>query len=431
MKKDKNEHYIRRQILPAIKNFFKRSDPTVYFIILMGLSLAIFIITCLILGYTHFTSIFFKHGKDLFMDFFNSVRDVFQGTGAYTQRRVIYPPMANLIFLIFQKLIPDEYSATSFNERYQWVNYPAAILSCMVFVCLCVLLFIIAFNCMLPKCNKKKALIMFFIVMNVPMLFMIARANILILAIAALAVYAFTYDSESKLSRELGLLALAFSFSLKLYPAVFGIFLLIDKRYKETVRCIIYALLFLLLPSLFFGGPICIVWMIENIFSFSSRTTGWAYFSEFLHIPELTLKIILFMVLILSVVCLIISSCIKKVRWKRLLFVCTILMCVPSIHALYAWEFLLIPLIMFCSSAKLKGINWLYFIFTLLPFLFFPNLISFKNGENIKTTNAIFMMACTLCLFIVCLVDSLFTIIHFRRDKKQSEVLAESDTKTV
>ena len=90
-----------------IKDFFKRKNPAEFFAAFMAVSLIIYLIASLIWGGKVLCGIFFADGTDLFMDFFNSVRDVSQGTGVYTDRGVIYPPMANLIFLLCLRLIPE------------------------------------------------------------------------------------------------------------------------------------------------------------------------------------------------------------------------------------------------------------------------------------------------------------------------------------
>ena len=61
-----------------------------------------------------FEALFFRSGEDMFMDFFNSVRDAAQFARVYTERRVIYPPLANLLFLIFSRFLPASYTDTAF-----------------------------------------------------------------------------------------------------------------------------------------------------------------------------------------------------------------------------------------------------------------------------------------------------------------------------
>ena len=283
-----------------IKDFFKRKNPAEFFVAFMAVSLIIYLIASLIWGGKVFCGIFFADGTDLFMDFFNSVRDVSQGTGVYTDRGVIYPPMANLIFLLCLRLVPEEYATTPFDQRHDWVNYPSAIIACLLFLLIFALLFFFLCGNRVRFSGKKKTLFCFFILVNVPMLSLLERGNIVLLSTLASAVFLFFYQSENKVVRELSLVALAFSFSLKLYPAAFGWLLIADKRYKEALRCALYGILLLLLPSFFFGGPKCLVWMLENVADFSD-SGAWTSIAKTLHLPEQLLKI-LFMTLIAFVV---------------------------------------------------------------------------------------------------------------------------------
>ena len=262
------------------------------FAVAMALSLAVFSIFCLIGGICQFTSLFLLHGDDLFMDFFNSIRDVSQGTGVYTERHVIYPPMANLIFLICMRFVPEEYASTSFEDRESWANYPSAVLVCFLFLFVFTILLLLALQKNLPGHGGKKAVLVFFLIVNPPVLYLLERANLLLLSILSLAVYALYYNAGQKWKRELALLALAFSFSIKLYPAVFGWFLIVDKRYKEAIRCILYGIAMFLIPSFFFGGPVSIFWTFENIFSYSTGTNGWNRLASFLNISESAVKLI-------------------------------------------------------------------------------------------------------------------------------------------
>ena len=399
-----------------IKDFFKRKNPAEFFAAFMAVSLIIYLIASLIWGGKVLCGIFFADGTDLFMDFFNSVRDVSQGKGVYTDRGVIYPPMANLIFLLCLRLIPEEYATTPFDQRHNWVNYPSAIIACLLFLLVFVLLFFFLCGNRIRFSGKKKTLFCFFILLNVPMLSLLERGNIILLSTLASAVFLFFYQSENKAARELSLVALAFSFSLKLYPAAFGWLLIADKRYKEALRCALYGILLLLLPSFFFGGPKCLVWMLENVADFSSGSGAWTSLAKTLHVPEQLLKIFFMALLVFAVAMFVAASYLQKERWKVILFACTLFMCVPSIHATYAWGIFLVPLIYLCNKKdQLKGIDWAYFVFLILPFLFIPgnpDLHHFLgNGAAISD---ICILLSTVVLGIICLVDT-FKAINGRR----------------
>ena len=408
-----------------IKDFFKRKNPAEFFVAFMAVSLVIYLIASLIWGGKVLCGIFFADGTDLFMDFFNSVRDVSQGTGVYTDRGVIYPPMANLIFLLCLRLVPEEYATTPFDQRHDWVNYPSAIIACLLFLLIFALLFFFLCGNRVRFSGKKKTLFCFFILVNVPMLSLLERGNIVLLSTLASAVFLFFYQSENKVVRELSLVALAFSFSLKLYPAAFGWLLIADKRYKEALRCALYGILLLLLPSFFFGGPKCLVWMLENVADFSD-SGAWTSIAKTLHLPEQLLKILFMTLIAFVVIMFVVASYIQKEHWKVILFACTVFMCVPSIHATYAWGIFLVPLIYLCNGKQqLKGIDWAYFVFLILPFLFIPgnpDLNHFlRDGAAISD---ICILLSTVALGIICLVDT-FRAISGRG--KSEETFSESE----
>ena len=86
------------------------------------------------------------------------------------------------------------------------------------------------------------------------MLYSFDRGNIVWFCMAFLMVYIFTYDNKNKILREIGLISLAIATSIKIYPVVFGLMLLFDKRWAEAKRCIIYGVLIFFVPFLCFGG---------------------------------------------------------------------------------------------------------------------------------------------------------------------------------
>ena len=403
-------------IKSAVKNFFKRKNPAQFFIAMMALSLVIWLVSSLIVGEKFFTGIFFSNGTDLFMDYFNSIRDVFQGIGVYTERHVIYPPMANLIFLLCLRFVPDEYAATSFNDRYLWVNYPSAILSCLLFILIFAVLFLLLCQRHMRFNGKTKLLFSFFLLANVPMLYLLERGNIILISTLFTGIYIFTYDSKSKLARELGLFSLAFAFSIKLYPAALGWMLIADKRYKEALRCVIYGILLLIIPSFFFGGPKCLIWMMENIFSFSSGNSGWDTISHAVHIPVIVLKIIFYIVILTGIVFFILSSFFQKERWKVWTFAYSIISLIPSLNSMYGWTFFIIPLILLCNREFLSGRALAYFIFIVFPFFFIPWSSIFPHMPTFLP-----IVLSNIGLLVVCIIDTITTIKFFSKRKPDAE----------
>lgn len=412
-----------------ITNFFARRDPLEYFIALMVFSIVVFAIFTIFLRDRNIQSLFFINGIDKFMDFFNSVRDVSQGTGAYTERTVIYPPMANLIFLVCEKLMPNEYTTTSFDLRKSWVNYPSCIVVFVIFMFLCLALYYYIHFREVKSLGVKGVIFSIFILINVSVFYLVERGNIVLLSMCGASFFIFNYNSENKILKELSLVALAFSFSIKLYPAMLGWVLVVNKDWKSIIRLVIYALVFLIVPSFFFGGPKCFIWLFENIKSFSSSKVEIDAVDE-INLSKLKIYRGLYVIFrkftsILSYVLILVflvAPFFMKSEWKVVLLGCAALFSVPSVTSLYAWIIFLIPLIAFMKTEKLRGINWVYFFAIIIPFLFIPKFISLDFLVNPLTLNSCAVIICSIVIGIALIVDCCIIVVKSIKEKKLNKL---------
>ena len=392
------------------------------FVLLMSFSFAIYTIFYIIRGEADYVDIFFIRTSDLFMDFFNSVRDASQGERVYSVRHVIYPPMANLLYLIFSRFLPSSYNDTGWSKRATWADHTEAVLLITFITMICaILLFFLVYE-KLNVTKGVKFLFALFAVINIPLLYMMERGNIIFFCLISLMVYAFTYSSESKLFREIGLIALAFAFSLKLYPVVFGYFLLIDKRYKDAIRCTVYGILMLIIPSFFFGGPSCFVQIAENIFSFSSGTgaSSVSVISGYSGIPMGIISALAYLWCLVCAFCFAVGPFVHSERWKVWMMGLITFMCVPSLTSLYLWSFFLIPVIFFINSGKANGKNIFFFVMMISLFTF--TVLRFNSW---LTINSFLIYPITATLSIVAVVDTLVTGVKKLKAIKQNKEIAE------
>lgn len=376
------------------------------FVLLMSLSFAIYTIVYIIKGEADYVDVFFIRTSDLFMDFFNSVRDASQGERVYTVRHVIYPPMANLLYLVFSRFLPSSYNDTGWSKRTTWADHTEAILFITLLTVVCALLLFFLVYEKLNATKGVKFLFALFAVINIPLLYMMERGNIIFFCLISLMVYAFTYSSESKLFREIGLIALAFAFSLKLYPVVFGYFLLIDKRYKDAIRCTVYGILMLIIPSFFFGGPACFIQIAENIFSFSSGTgaSSVSVISGYSGIPMGVISALAYLWCLVCALCFAVGPFVHSERWKVWMMGLITFMCVPSLTSLYLWAFFLIPVIFFINSGKASGKNIFFFVMMMSLFAF--TVFRFNSW---LTVNSFLIYPFTAIISIVAVVDTVAT----------------------
>ena len=365
----------------ALSDQLKRPQYLLWFFYAILISFGLYLLLSLIFGKLVVSSIFYNDNRDLFMDFFNSIRDASLGEGAYTVRHVIYPPMANLFFWLFSFLTPKEYNSTEFIRRQTWVQYDSAIVLIIVCVAIAAILMGVLAYCSMRSTRKENWMFTAVAVCNVPLFYMLERGNILVLSLISVIVFALTYHSESKAVRELGLLALAFSASLKLYPALFAWLLIGDKRYKDCIRCALYAIAMVILPSFFFGG-VDILWtIVKNIFSFSSGGGGafsviGLYLGRFLHLPiSFTTKavtLVTYSWFLLCAVNFILAPFVHPQRWKVWMMGCITFIAFPSLTSVYSWGFFLIPLVLLFRERPEGKVGLPYFILMAIPFLFLP-----------------------------------------------------------
>ncbi|MBE6578036.1 MAG: DUF2029 domain-containing protein [Ruminococcaceae bacterium] len=397
----------------------KRSpDLSKIFIFSVGISAAIFFIVYLIIGNGRFSSAFFKLGSDFYMDFFNSIRDASQGSAVYTERKVIYPPMANLIYLILSRFTPNAYNDTSFSDKHQWtMHFSPFILVLIYSIATALLLFSLIYVSFKKGSDLKRFVFAFAAFFNIPVLFMAERGNIIMVCMIAVMLYTFTYDHEIKFYREIGLIALAFAFSIKLYPVVFGWLLIADKRYKEALRCAIYGLLMLILPSFFFGGPICLVTMLQNVFGFSAGSKSTlSIILDTVGLPsgaQLALTVLIYLWVLICGICFALSPFLKRERWRQWALGFVTILCVPSLTSLYSWAFLLIPMVMLCNLERPTRREVMYMVLMTVPFVFLPFYFTYR-----VTVSTVIVYVMTALLSITLVASEAKHLVRYLKQRK-------------
>lgn len=384
----------------------RRNYLSVFLYITLG-SFGLFALLSLLSLGKLFPFIFFVRGTDSFMDFFNSIRDAAQGIEAYTERHIIYPPMANLFFWFLAKITPERYNNTTFEDRRNWLGEPVAIALLLVFLVLCAVLFAFLVWRNLKTDRRSKLLFTAASVCCLPFVTMMERGNILILCVLALLVYTATYDSDRWYAREIGLLALAFAFSIKLYPILFAWLLLSDKRIAAFLRCMLYSVAMLILPSFFFGGPQVFLSLLKNIFSFSEGGGGAANgVTDFLHLPPQIMPLLTYSIFLLAALNFLLAPFVYRQRWRVLMCGCMTFVAFPSLTSTYGWILFLLPLICFANDSAERG-DFRYILTMTVPFAFIPIPISFH-----VTANAVAVYICLWILLGITTADTVRGLIR-------------------
>ena len=106
------------------------------------------------------------------------------------------------------------------------------------------------------KMKRREVLLLFFcFFFSAPFIgsgFMVGNSTMLIISLLMLALK--MRDSRSAAVREGALVLIAVCAGFKIYPAIFGLLYLKEKRWKEAVRLIVYGILVFTVPFAWFGG---------------------------------------------------------------------------------------------------------------------------------------------------------------------------------
>lgn len=362
-------------------------------------------------GSPYFYNLFYDHASDSFMDFFNSARDASLFAGVYSERGVIYPPLANLIFLIFARIMPASYMETSFEDRLLWPHYPSAVAANLVFLALTAVALVLLYRRMFAgRPRLFAALGCMAVLCNISTVYGMERGNMVLLSTAAVAYFCITFDSESKKLRELGLLALALSVALKLYPAVFAWFLLTEKRYKETGRLLLYVAILFLVPSLWFGGPVCFVRMAANaatFFAARSDVGGTALWNTIVN----TAVNVLFWIAVAGAP--FVPFFLKK-RWQMFAYFSVTLAAALPLQSVYGCMILWAPLWMGIFEEKTLTLkNARYFV--PLGLLFVPLVNPWYGMPSLNQYLLPVLMLILLCVYLAELV---LAVVRYGRERR-------------
>ena len=375
---------------------------------------------------------------DTGMDFLHSI-EYMKGNNPYQQWGTIYPPLANLFFKVLFHTVPDvekQYWKDDFmssiwlrrsdNDLRVWM--PTLLLYVLFFILVSLMTHMIIAD----YYKKRNHVVLAFSTMfSYGYIFAVERGNIILLSMATALFFMLYKDSPRAWVRELALLSLAVSANLKLYPAVYGVMLLYNKRWKEAIRAIIYGVLLFVLPCLIFNNGLGnIRCFIDNVKHFSGtlelknlgtsfdkilysfcemgkRWLGIPIPSDFFLGPVLTIN------RIVLPVCLACGLFMPK-QWQKCLC-CTLGIILFSNQGIYGTVFLTLPAVMFFKEEKrFTRDNIAPFIGFVLGIACLP--VFNKPGSNFSRTS--FRLQMGLLVLLVYVIVSVVRLLVSRRKEK-------------
>lgn len=349
------------------------------------LSFAWFVIVSMIDRGSLMGQLFFSDEIDTFMDYFNCLPGVAEGHPYADQ--CMYPPLSEAVFYFFTRMIRSDYLYYLTPHNLRALQTP--MLTFLLFLAIPIAVTVCALYDYLKKGTAAKRFVIISFLLSSPFMYMIERGNVLIYAFAASVVFICYYDSDKKWQREAALIALAISAGIKLYPAILGLLLIRDKRWKETVRCVIYGVVFFIAPFFLFDGLSDLLVMIKSLIG-NSGGFGSTNFNSKINFSAIfdIIGVMWFgrqeslpwgqtVAYILSAL-LVAASFITKKRWKSLLFLTLVLIGVPAFAFYYNGVFMLVPFLWFIAGSE-KDYKWTDIIY-LLCFIAFLAPIPLRAG---------------------------------------------------
>lgn len=280
--------------------------------------------------------IFFRGMQDFLADYINPIgysaqKDPYNNTIYSGLEHKQWPPLAFVIMFWFSGFCTK--MDTYYEDNYFLNMYQEHLFLFVLIFCFAITL-IILFE-IVRKYSKGHIVyryaLAFAVILSYPVLYNMERGNNYIWVVILVAIFLFNYQKKNYVARELSLICLGLAFGLKLTPAIFGIFLLYEKRWFDAVRCAIYGLLALMLPFEFLvGGTDNWGYFLRNLkisaekhsaFHGPSITGSMTYFVENIIGVSLddNIKTILLTVNYVSCLGLIIFSFYFKYTWQRIL----------------------------------------------------------------------------------------------------------------
>lgn len=384
----------------------------------------------------------FTDKYDTFMDFFNSMRDTI-GRRPY-DKGVIYPPLCYTVYYILLRMIPIEQLSL---EKLEFKSLQGPMLVFCLYEFITIGTFIFLTLRMKKGNNKEKSLFLILILLSLPFMFAFERGNIVFLALVLLMTFICFKDSENKILKEIALISLAASAAIKIYPAIFGLILLKEKKYKEIIRVIIYGLVLFICPFILFGGLETIKLFIYNLtgatnefntsFIINRLNFNAALGEIFEYIKfenyDIISKIIIVIIFILSCI----NSFITKDKWKLYTLLTCLLIGIPGISYTYTAIFFVIPVLSFLNDAYIKKeINYVYLLLFILILYPFPMSLleggSFDYFYSNVSLNTKVMSLSILLLTIILNIDIIFEKIKelFNKSGKKINIATLKNNKS-
>lgn len=297
-----------------------------------------------------------------------------------------FPPFAYIWFHLLYRINPVEapIKLASWEMVKNFQN------NLLIFVVIMMIIAIFLFEIVIKmQCfdERGSVLFTFLILLSAPFAAgAIERGNIAI-AVCVMILWAmYLKDSKEAWKKEAALLLIACSAGLKIYPAIFGLIYVREKRWKEVWRLLCYGIFVFFGPFIFTGGMAGLKQYISVISNFeASQACRWTNIRSFYFalLDELDIGANISIGVFLENICLLVFLIMvfkTKDQWRQILFLAGIMtVYIPNSYR-YVSVYMLIPLMFWLKEQKGKRNDYIYCVLFSLIFCI-PIYGYFIGGE--------------------------------------------------
>lgn len=321
--------------------------------------------------------------NDALMDFFNSIQ---YGMKPY-ENGVIYPPLINVIYgFLGRYSLAEGGFATRVHQMGSLVYgiYAIAAYGCCIYF----------INRIKTGILAEKFLFVFVILFSLPFLFTYDRGNSILLVLSALMIYLYWYRSDKLSYRLLSYGALGMAAGIKISPAIFGLLLIRERKWKDVMLAILVGIFLFIAPFFLTDGNI--VTLIDNIRNtdnmrdvinlggimvnvgggaFVNTVSLFEVLGRYLNINLSVLAVLINYILLTIGTTVVIMS--KRITdWQVWSILVGIMVLLPAFSAVYNLILFTIPLILFLNYRPTKSLKnviiLMLFIGIFMPLLNWP-----------------------------------------------------------
>ena len=329
---------------------------TISLIIIAGFSFAVFYhyILGTYLGLTYPYDTFLFRPSDKFMDFFNMLVSPYRD-GKFHNVQFPFGQRLAQSFTIFPPNIGLTVFFTIFFSFFLYVNYSNLKIS-------------------IKEQTIKNVFVFSFL--TYPFLFVVDRANIEIFVFIFLYLFIYFYRKQQTL---ISIVFLACAISMKIFPGVFVILLLSDRKYKEAVYACFLVLLISVIGYFSYDGN-----MVENIrahmITLNFYSMAYSIGNEGLYFgnslwgpvklmiigsgikcsPALATKVYSISVMILFAFISVYIIFKEKIFWKKIALLVFSMNLFPFVSGDYKLIHIFLPLFLFINNENKDRFDWLY-----------------------------------------------------------------------